>query len=421
MSGKQQTPLGALVMAGQGQTDTERIADGIFMVKDISNAYLVTTSDGDLLVNTGFLGNGARNKGLFAPHRSGPLRRIVVTQAHADHYGALPDQTEDGTQVIVGAGFTETADYFDRLAPFLGRRSGKLWASMTRRDGPPPKPPVIVPDVEVATSLAFEQGDRRFEVVKTPGGESLDSVFLWMPDEKTVFTGNLFGPVWRAMPNLVTMRGDKPRLVRAYLRSVEQVRALGAELVITGHGDPIRGADAIRADLNAMHAAVSYLERETIAGMNAGRTVQDLMCDVTLPADLKIGEFHGKTSWVVRAIWEENGGWFHYADGTTALYGVPRGAVSADLVELAGGAGAIVGRAHVHAAAGRPLEALHLIDIALGVAPDHEAGLTVRKSALDQLLTASGSTNLSETMWLKAEIAETDKRLASHAQKGESE
>lgn len=421
MSGKQQTPLGALVMAGQGQSDAERIADGIFMVKDISNAYLVTTGDGDLMVNTGFLGNGARNKGLFAAHRSGPLRRIVVTQAHADHYGALPDQREAGTQVIVGAGFGETVDYFDRLAPFLGSRSGKLWASMTRRDGPPPKPPVIVPDVEVATISAFEQGGRRFEVVKTPGGESLDSVFVWMPDEKTVFTGNLFGPVWRAMPNLVTMRGDKPRLVRAYLRSVEQVRALNAELVITGHGDPIRGAETIRADLNAMHAAVSYLERETIAGMNEGRTVQDLMREVTLPADMKIGEFHGKTSWVVRAIWEENGGWFHYADGTTALYGVPRSAVSADLVELAGGAGAIVGRAHVHAAAGRPLEALHLIDIALGVAPDHEAGLTVRKSALEQLLAASGSTNLSETMWLKAEIAETDKRLASQAQKGESE
>lgn len=419
MSEKQQTPLGALVMAGQGQTDAERIGDRIFMVKDISNAYLVTTGDGDLLINTGFLGNGARNKGLFAPHRSGPLRRIIVTQAHADHYGALPDQKEDGTQVIVGAGFTETVDYFDRLAPFLGRRSGKLWASMTRRDGPPPKPPVIVPDVEVATTLAFEQGGRRFDVVKTTGGESLDSVFVWMPGEKTVFTGNLFGPVWRAMPNLVTMRGDKPRLVRAYLRSVEQVRALGAELVITGHGDPIRGAATISADLDAMHAAVSYLERETIAGMNAGRTVQDLMREIALPADLKIGEFHGKTSWVVRAIWEENGGWFHYADGTTALYGVPRSAVSADLVELAGGAGAIVGRAHVHAAAGRPLEALHLIDIALGVTPDHEAGLTVRKAALEQLLAASGSTNLSETMWLKAEIAETHKRLTSHAQEGE--
>lgn len=410
---KPQTPLGALVMAGQGQTEATPITDSIFMVKDISNAYLVTTSDGDLLINTGFLGNGVRNRDLFAPHRTGALRRIIVTQAHPDHYGALPEQKEADTQVITGVNFVDTEDYFDTLAPFLGRRSGKLWASMTRRNGPPPKPPHIVPDLAIDTVHAFEQGGRKFEVVKTPGGETLCAVFIWMPEEKTVFTGNLFGPVWRAMPNLVTMRGDRPRLVRAYLQSLEHVRSLGAELVITGHGDPIRGADQIRADLDTMHAAVSHIERETIAGMNAGKSVQQLMREISLPDAIRIGEFHGKTSWVVRAIWEENAGWFHFEDGTTALYGVPRSAVNADLVELAGGANALVSRAHVHAAAGRPLEALHLLDIALGVAPDHEAALTVKKSALERLLALSGSTNLSETMWLKAEIADADKRLSA--------
>lgn len=413
MSEKPQTPLGALVMAGEGQTNAEKIADGIFMVKDISNAYLVTTTDGDLLVNTGFLGNGARNKGLFAPQRTGPLKHIIVTQSHADHYGALPDQQEPGTQIITGAGFTDTADFFDRLAPFLGRRSGKLWASMTRRDGPPPKPPVIKPDLEVSQTHVFEQGGRRFEVVKTPGGEALCSVFVWMPQERIVFTGNLFGPVWRAMPNLVTMRGDRPRLVRAYLQSVEQVRALSPDLVITGHGEPIRGAEKIRADLDAMHAAVSYIERETIAGMNEGKTVQQLMREIALPDALKIGEFHGKTSWVVRAIWEENAGWFHYEDGTTALYGVPRSAVNTDLAELAGGADALAARAKAHVEAGRALEAIHLTDIALGVTPTHAASLTVRKAAHEHLLALSGGTNLSETMWLKAEIADAEKRLSA--------
>jgi len=403
MSQDKQTPLGALVTAGDGQTEATRITDTIFMVKDISNAYLLTTADGDLLVNTGFLGNGERNKGLFAPHRSGPLRRIILTQSHADHYGALPEQAEDGTQVIAGAGFTETAEYFDKLEAFLGRRSGKLWASMTRRSGPPPKPPKISPDIMVEDRYSFEQGGRRVEVVKTPGGETLCSVYVWLPDERTVFTGNLFGPVWRAMPNLVTMRGDRPRLARAYLRSVEQVRALEPELVITGHGEPIRGAERIRADLDTMHGAVSYLEQETIAGMNAGKTVQQLMSEIQLPEHLKIGEFHGKAPWVVRAIWEENAGWFHY-DSTTSLYGVPRSSIHTDLVELAGGATALAARAGRKLEEGSPLEAIHLLDIALDVEPGNQQGLTVKLGALEQLLEASGGTNLSETMWLKSEI-----------------
>lgn len=414
---EKQTPLGALVMAGAGQTDAEAITDSIFMVKDISNAYLVTTKDGDLLVNTGFIGNGERNKTLFAPHRTGPLTRIILTQSHADHYGALPEQREDGTQVIAGAGFTETAEYFDKLAPFLGRRSGKLWASMTRRNGPPPIPPKIVPDIEVTDVEAFEQGGRKFEVHKTPGGETLCAVFVWLPEERTIFTGNLFGPVWRAMPNLVTIRGDRPRLVRAYLKSLDAVRALEPQLVVTGHGEPVRGAAKIRADLDAMRAAVTHIERETIAGMNAGKTVHQLMREITLPPDGNIGEFHGKASWVVRAIWEENAGWFHYADGTTGLYGVPRSTVDADLAELAGPS-ALVARAKAHVAAGQPLEALHLVDIALSAEPADADALRVKKAALERLAATSAGSNLSETMWLKAEIADADARLTSEPAAG---
>ena len=406
---QKQTPLGALVTAGDQQTEAERITDTIFMVKDISNAYLVTTPDGDVLVNTGFIGNGPRNKALFAPHRTGPLRKIVLTQAHADHFGALPEQLEPGTEVIAGAGFTETDRYFDALKMFLGRRSGKLWASMTRRNGPPPVAPRVVPDVEVTDRLAFMIGGKRFEVIKVPGGESLCCAILWLPDEQTVFTGNAFGPVWRSQPNLTTTRGDKPRLVAPYLRTAELVRDLGAELVITGHGEPVHGADRIRADLVAMHDAISYIERETIKGMNDGRSVYELMQTIELPADIEVGGFHGQTKWTVRAVWEENGNWFKYEDGTTALFGSPRSSVDTDVVELAGGAAKVAARARARLDAGEPLEALHLVDIALSADRAEPCALAVKKAACQLLLARGGGQNLSETMWLRAEIADAEK------------
>ena len=406
-----QTPLGALVMSGAQQTVAEKITDTIFMVKDISNAYLVTTPDGDVLVNTGFIGNGLRNKALFAPHRTGPLRKIVLTQAHADHFGALPEQVEPGTEVIAGAGFVETDQYFDKLKMFLGRRSGKLWASMTRRDGPPPVPPKVVPDVEVADRLAFTLGGKQFEVIKVPGGETLCCAIVWLPEEKTVFTGNAFGPVWLSQPNLTTTRGDKPRLVAPYLRTVELVRDLGAELVVTGHGEPVRGAERIHADLTAMHDAISYIERETIKGMNDGRSVYELMQTIALPANITVGGFYGQTKWTVRAVWEENGNWFKYEDGTPALFGSPRSSVDADVVELAGGADKIAERAQARLDAGQPLDALHLVDIALSGDPAEPTALEVKKQACQMLLTRGGGQNLSETMWLRAEIADVEKAL----------
>jgi len=404
--------LASLVRAGDSQKEAERITDFIFMAKDISNAYLVTTADGDVMVNTGFMDNAQRTKNLLAPHRTGPLRKIIITQAHADHYGGVPTLRDPDTQIVGEQRFVQTWKYFDELAVYLARRSAKLWSGTMNRGANPPPPPKVVPDIVVDRSYHFEQGGRRFEVISTPGGETLCSVVVWMPKEKTVFTGNLFGPVFLATPNLVTTRGDKPRLIENYLPSLEKVRQLGAELLITGHGEPIRGASTIKAALDKMHGAMTYIKDNVVAGMNAGKDVRTLMREIKLPDDLKIGEFHGKVSWAVRSIWEEYSGWFHYEDSTTGLYGVPRSSVNADLTELAG-ASALAARAKQKVQDGKPLEALHLLDIALGGQPTHAEALAVKKDALQLLQKESGGSNLSETMWLKSEIAAVDAALGA--------
>jgi glyoxylase-like metal-dependent hydrolase (beta-lactamase superfamily II) len=408
--------LANLVRSGDAQTEAVAITDFIFMANDISNAYLITTADGDMMVNTGFFddANVERNVALLKPHRTGPLKHIILTQSHADHFGGVPKFKEAGTKVIGGPGYNEAWGDMQRLQPFFGPRSFKLWGSTMKRGAAPKPVPTVVPDILVDRHMTIEQGGRTFELISTPEGETVDGLTVWMPKEKIAFTGNLFGPVWLSMPFLVTLRGDKPRLVWNYLKSLEKVRALGAELIITGHGEPIRGKDKIKADLDKMHAAVSWVRDYTLDGMNAGKTVHELMRDVALPEDIKIGQFHGKVSWAVKTIWEEYSGWLHYEDGTTALYGVPRAAVNADLIELAG-VDALVARAQVHVEASKPLEAIHLLDIVLGVEPSNTAALTVKKLATEFLLKASGGSNLSETMWLKSEIAAVEAALAANA------
>jgi glyoxylase-like metal-dependent hydrolase (beta-lactamase superfamily II) len=411
MSAAQKGPhLASLVMQGETQTQAVAITDFIFMVKDISNAYLVTTADGDVMVNTGFLTTGARNKALLAPHQTGPLRAIILTQSHADHFGALDSFQEPETKVIVQAGFLDNLQDMNALQPYFGPRTKKLWGTTVKFDGPPPRPPEVKPDIIVDREYAFEQGGRRFELIWTPDGETTDSLTVWLPQEKIAFTGNLFGPVFHSMPFLNTLRGDKPRLVRTYLKSLDRVRNLGAEILITGHGEPIVGAAKIRADLDRMHAAVSWIRDYTHAGMKAGKDVHTLMREVKLPDEIAIGEFHGKVSWAVRSIWDEYSGWFHY-DSTTSLYGVPRSSVAGDIAELAGGADALAARAKLKVEQDKPLEALHLTDIALAAEPHNVSALQAKKAASARLLELSGSSNLSETMWLRSEIRDIDALL----------
>lgn len=403
--------LASLVRSGDEQAEAIAVTPFVFQANDISNAYLVTTDEGDVMVNTGFMDNAERTKRLLAPHRTGPLAFIILTQSHADHFGGVPEFLEDGTQVIGGPGFTEAWGDMNRLQPFFGPRSGKLWGSTLKRGSAPKPAPDVVPDILVDRRLTVELGGRTFEIISTPEGETIDALTVWMPKEKIAFTGNLFGPVWLSMPFLNTLRGDKPRLVRNYLKSLELVRDLGAEIVITGHGDAIVGRDRIRADLDKLHAAVSHVRDYTLDGMNAGRDVHTLMREFAWPDGLEIGEFHGKGSWAVKSIWREYSGWLHYEDGTTALYGVPRSSVDADLAELAGGAAKLAERAQAKLDAGAALEAVHLTDIALGAEPANAEALRVRKAAHEALLAASGGRNLSETMWLRSEIAAMEARL----------
>jgi hypothetical protein len=64
---------------------------------------------------------------------------------------------------------------------------------------------------------------------------------------------------------------------------------------------------------------------------------------------------------------------------------------------------------------GRPLEAIHLLDIALRANASHRDALAAKKDALEVLLRESGGMNLSETMWLKSEISEVEAALAPGA------
>jgi glyoxylase-like metal-dependent hydrolase (beta-lactamase superfamily II) len=410
---KEAPPLAALVRAGDTQTEAVAITDFVFMARDSSNSYLVTTDDGDVVINTGMPDGAERSVRLFAPHRTGPLRYILLTQSHADHFGGVPDFQEPGTKIVGGPGFNEALADMMGLKPFFGGRTRKLWGSVLKRDTAPKPIPDVKPDILVDRTLTLEVGNRRFELISAPEGETVDNILVWLPNEKIVFTGNTFGPVWLSMPFLNTLRGDKPRLVRTYLKSLAKVRDLGAEILITGHGEPIVGKERIRADLDRIEAAVTYVRDYTLEGMKAGRTVHELMRDFAFPEDIRIGDFHGKASWAVKSIWREYAGWFHYEDGTTELYGVPRSAVNADLAELAGGADRLAERAADKLAADKPLEALHLLDIALGAEPANAQALTVKKAALEALLAASGSKNLSETMWLKSEITAAEQALGT--------
>ncbi len=414
--------LADLVAAGEHQQDAVAVNDHIFMSRGISNCYLVGTGGGALLVNTGMPHEAAAHRDRFMRACGEPVLAIVFTQSHPDHIGGWPTFNRPGADTIVQSSFAAVRGYWNRLGPFYARRSAKLWASIAgaqaeaaRAGRAPELPPDPVPTVTFDDRYSFTVAGMPVELLSVPGGETIDSLVVWLPQEGVALSGNMLGPMYMHVPNLYTVRGDKLRSALRYVESVDRLRGLEPEVLITGHADPIRGRERIHADLTKLRDAVQWIHDVTVAGMNAGSDLFTLMREIRLPPELALGEGHGKVSWNVRTIWEEYAGWFRY-ESTTELYAVPPRSVWSDLVELAGGPDALAARAAAHVEEGRPLEALHLTDIVLGTAPDHRGAHAAALAAHERLLESSGETNLSETRWLQREMAAARAALESHTE-----
>lgn len=399
-------PLNALIIHdGDAKQDAVPLGNGIFMSRGVSNAYRVITPAGDVQINTGILSQAAEQKRRFALISHNRTAYITFTEGQPDHFGGWTLFNEPGTKTIAQASFPFVTGYWSALREVMGRRSNVLWGRDTGHEGAYPVTPTLTSSF--FDSDAFELGGRRFELYSTPGGETLDSLVVWMPKERTVFTGNLFGPIFGHVPNLYSVRGDKYRSVEFYLSSIQRVIDLNPELLITGHGEPVRGAAEIRAGLSKMRDAVAYLRDRTFEGMNAGVDVWTLMRTIKLPPELAIPEGHGKIPWIIRSIWEDHLGWFRM-ESTTELYDVPQKSIWPDLAQLGGGASELTKRAEAHLAAGEPLQALHLVDIALSTTPGYLDALNVKLAAHKLLLDRSGRENFSETRWLESQIRATE-------------
>lgn len=395
--------LDELVKAGEGDRDAVELDDGVFMSRNIANSYLVTTTDGDLLINTGTDFEAAEIKSRFSRASRGQVRIITFTQGHPDHVGGWSEFAGEGVETIAQANHRDVREYWRHLHPFYVRRIMTLWgAFMDVESQAATLPPEPVLTDSFLDRRSIELGGRQVELLSVPGGETTDALVVWLPEHRTVFIGNLMGPFFGHVPNLYTLRGDKIRSAIAFIHSVDRVIDLEPETLINGH-DVFRGADEIAATMTGVRDATAYLRDRTIDGMNSGADLWTLMRDVTLPDAMALPQVHGKVSWIVRAIWEEHVGWFRY-ESTTELYDAPPASVWSDIVDLVGGTAPLVERADAHARAGRPLQALHLTDMVLAQTPGDPDALDVKRAALEQLLVASGRENHSEVQWLEQEI-----------------
>ena len=318
--------------------EVDEVAPGVFRASGVGNTFVITTSEGNVIFDTGLVIQASEQirqlktvLGDFEPVK------IVLSHSHADHVGGTRLWSGENTELIAHEEFEEEQRYLTELNPYLHQRNRTLfpWIPETPRTLPGMDFRGLIPDVRVDDDIpyTFPLGGRRFEVHATPGAEGADNVVLWLPDDKVLLTGDFFGPQFPQFPNLFTMRGEKMRKPVEYVNSIDHLLNLEIETLLPSHLDPVRGADGIRAGMIKIREAVDFVHSTTVAGMNSGKSLSELMREIRLPERLLLSETHGKVSWAVKSIWEYYATWFHF-DRTSELYATPQSAVLGDLAGI---------------------------------------------------------------------------------------
>lgn len=364
-----------------GAIHGEEIADGVLHLKSIASVNAIDTGDGLVLLDTG----GAFDREVVHAEvrhwrPTYPLAAAVYSHHHIDHvFGTTlfeAEAAERGWPRPVVYAHRDVPEHFARYARTVGwntainRRQfaidlpGFVWPSEFRQ-----------PDVTYERSLRFTRGDLTFEL-RHARGETDDATWTWIPELKALHPGDLF--IW-AVPN-----AGNPQKVQRYLSdwatALREMAALEPELLLSGHGLPIFGADRIVQALTDTAELLETIEDQTLALMNQGLPLDTCLHEVQVPAHLAdrpyLRPVYDHPQFLVRNVWRRYGGWY---DGEPDnLLPAPRAQQAREWVALAGGAGPVLDRARALLAEGDARAACHLVEHAALAEPGNAEVWAVR-------------------------------------------
>jgi predicted amidohydrolase YtcJ/glyoxylase-like metal-dependent hydrolase (beta-lactamase superfamily II) len=205
---------------------------------------------------------------LVAANTHKPVRYVVNTSYHGDHsYGNqfLPQNVEiiqhEATQQYIQTRFADDVSFMKR---YFGMNQGldelkPQGAQLLLQDG---------------GHLELDLGGVRASLLHLGFAQTSGDLFVWLPREKVLYTGN---PIVARPPAFPWLLEGHPREVDTTLH---KVRALlpGDAIVIPGHGAPV--------DVSAIDYAISYLDRlirEVNDAIGRGLTQEQAVAAVTMP------------------------------------------------------------------------------------------------------------------------------------------
>lgn len=377
---------------------------------DLANTILIKTSEGHVIIDPGMSpGTAIKTRAALLAEAPGNIRAIIYTHSHLDHVGGASVWAEPKTEIWASEAFaSQFFKQYGLFQPLEQLRAGRQYGLRVDRSllactaiGP-------LPDINLALNSGARMptrtfsaaanltiGDVRMQLIEAHG-ETQDQIMVWLPDERILASGD---NVFKAFPNLYTIRGTSPRPIDEWIQSLDHVRRLDPETVLPGHTEAVLGRDAIREMVTDYRDAIQWVRDATVRGANLGRPAVAIAAAVRLPEHLAtkpyLQQTYGQVDWAARAIYSNEIGWF--AGEPEQLYPVDDGTAAAREIALMGGASRVLDVARQALASGDARWAAHLLAkldrSADSKDPEREAARAEMVKTLSALAAESANTN----------------------------
>ncbi len=372
---------------------TEEVASGIAFYKAFVNVTALRTSDGLVLIDTGPFQPGLQERA-FAGVRSFAKDRVhtaIYTHGHVDHaYGLPPFLREAESKGWARPEIVGHVDVAPRMRRYV-ETAGYNSIINQRQFGVPVEFPTH-PDFPTFTyrdELRLRIGGRELEIHHARG-ETDDHTWVFIPDVRVLCTGDLF--IW-ASPN-----AGNPQKVQRYAsdwaRALRAMSAKEPQVLLPGHGVPIFGAERVRAALLDTADYLDSLYRQTLACLNRGLGVYEIIETVKVPAELSekpyLQPIYDEPEFIVRNVVRCLGGW--WSGVASELKPAPRAQQAREIAEVAGGVARLLERAAKSLAAGDLRMASHWVDWAADAEPESVEVHRLRAEVYEQRVAAETST-----------------------------
>ena len=250
---------------------------------------------------------------------------------------------------------------------------------------------IASPTITFDKEYSFDLGGKQFKLMLAPG-ETPGQIIIWMPEEKTVFCGDLY---YKSFPNLSSPMLE-PRPVKEWALSLDKIASLQPEYLIPSHTAAIKGKENVQQVLQNHSEAIKYVYNKTIDAINAGLTVDEAVQNIHLPNHLvdlpQLKEVYGRVDWSIRGIYQKETGWYN-GDGTD-LNPLPKNHLSAEVVELSGGADKLLQRAIELQLAGEHQLVCEICDLVINANPKDKMAYIIKSHSLDYLGYMYGNANM---------------------------